>query len=233
MRSRLSIILASSALLLLILTGHNSNKVSQTVVDVSWPNCKSRLADYQSGIIGITGGRNFHTNPCLAQEATHFLSYSAYINTGYPGKTYGRKYQNSPKRCGYNDTLCLAYNYGFNEAKYAIRYADFNNIHTTKWWLDVEAENSWSDNFLANRQFINGAVAGLKQNIRSATVGIYSSPLQWSQLMGPWHNNLPVWQATGSTSAKAAAQACQSRSFTGGAIKLTQYTIRLDQNIIC
>lgn len=233
MRERISFVLALIVLLLAVLVSRGSDKVNPTTVDVSWPNCKLRLADYQTGIIGITGGRDFHPNPCLGQQATHFLNYAVYINTGYPGKAYGRHFQNSPKRCGYNDTLCLAYNYGFNEAEYAIHYANLNNVHAATWWLDVENENSWSDNFLANRQFVNGAVAGIRQNLRTATVGVYSSPFQWKQLMGPWHNKLPVWQATGSTKLADAVQACHDVSFTGGRIVLAQYTPYLDQDYHC
>jgi hypothetical protein len=233
MREHGSFLLAVIILLIAVLLSHDSNKVNAAIVDVSWPNCKTKLADYQTGIIGITGGRNFHANPCLAQQSTHFMNYAVYINTGYPGKAYARHYQSSPKHCGYNDTLCLAYNYGFNASEYAIQYANINNIHTTMWWLDVENVNSWSDNFLANRQFINGAVAGIKKNIRIATIGAYSTPYQWNQLVGPWHNKLPVWQATGSTSAKVAVQTCHDKSFTAGPIRLTQYTVRLDQNITC
>jgi hypothetical protein len=233
MRERVSFFLALLVLSLAVLFSHNSDRVNPTVVDVSWPNCKAKLVDYQSGIIGVTGGRNFHSNPCLTQESTHFLSYAVYINTGYPGTAYGRHFQNSPRRCNYNDTLCLAYNYGFNETEYAIHYANLNNVHTMTWWLDVETENSWSDNFLANRQFIDGAVDGLRQNIRNVTVGIYSSPLQWQQIVGPWHNKLSVWQATGSTSSEIAAQVCHDKSFTAGPIRLAQYTVFLDQNIAC
>jgi len=230
MRDWISLILA---VLVLLLFSHGSNRINPAIVDVSWPNCKQKLADYQMGIIGVTGGRDFHSNPCLAQESTHFQRYAVYINTGYPGKSYGRHFQNTPRRCGYNDTLCLAYNYGFNEAEYAIHSADLNDIHATTWWLDVENENSWSDNFLANRQFINGTVVGIKQNIRTATVGVYSSPYQWNQLMGPWHNKLPVWQATGGTRQSDAVQSCHAHSFTGGPVRLAQYTPSLDQNVAC
>lgn len=221
------------ALLMTILLGHAATHVRSNIVDISWPNCREKLADYRTGIIGVTGGRNFHPNPCLASESSHIQNYAVYINTGYPGKAYGRHFQYSPRHCAYNDTYCLAYNYGYNEALYAIHYANLNDVHTDTWWLDVETLNSWSDNFLANRFFINGAVAGIKQNIWSAKAGIYSAPLQWQQLMGPWKVKLPEWLATGGSSQAAATQACHNKAFTGGKIELTQYTQDLDQNILC
>lgn len=227
-------VLLAIALLLTLFLGHISNHVRPDIIDVSWPNCHEKLADYQTGVVGITGGRNFHANPCLAQEANHFITLSAYINTGYPGKAYGRHFQHSPRDCSYNDTYCLAYNYGYNAALYAIHDANLNNVHTNTWWLDVETVNSWSNNFLANRYFINGAVAGIRSQIWHPTVGIYSAPLQWKQLMGAWHNHLPEWLATGSARQATAHEACHTPSFTGATIQLTQYsTTALDYDLTC
>jgi len=234
MRSKFWLLAALILLGLVLLIGHGSSKVSSSIVDVSWPNCKVKQnTTYASGIIGITGGLDFHKNACLAKESTWFLRYAVYINTGYPGDARGRRYQNTPRRCGPHDSSCLAYNYGFQEALYAIKYADLQNVHTNLWWLDVETENSWTGHLLANRQFINGAIAGIKQHIWFATVGVYSSPHQWQQINGQWHNGLPVWQATGSLRRDTAVKACRTPAFTGGSLWLTQYTMQLDQNVAC
>ncbi|HEY5152338.1 MAG TPA: hypothetical protein VII55_00005, partial [Candidatus Saccharimonadales bacterium] len=149
------------------------------------------------------------------------------------GKARARKFMNAPRRCGFSDTVCLAYNYGFNAALYSIKYANLNNIHPNMWWLDVETENSWSDNFLANRQFLLGAEAAIKKQFWSPSVGIYSAPLQWDQIVGPWQTKLPVWLATGATAKADAAKACREPAFTGGSIWLTQYTPKFDQNFQC
>ncbi len=234
MRCRFNLILALIIFLLTLLISRNSDKVKPATVDVSWPNCRTaQTATYASGIIGVTGGLDFHTNPCLAKEASWLLHYNVYINTGYPGNTRASRFINSPDRCNYNDSQCLAYNYGFNAAEYAINYADLNNVHSSFWWLDVETENSWTNNFLVNRQFINGVIAGIKQKLWLTNVGIYSAPNQWQELMGSWRNQLPEWLATGTTSHRSATLACHTKSFTAGPVLLTQFTTSLDQDLTC
>lgn len=206
----------------------------QTIVDASWPNCAAKNSDvFATGIVGVTGGLDFHPNPCLSEEAGWFSHYAVYINTGYPGRSRGQKYRLSPRYCAPANDNCLAYNYGYNSALYAIRYAGLQNVHTNIWWLDVETENSWTDNFLVNRQFIRGAEAAIKHNVWFPTVGIYSSPNQWNEIVGPWQNKLPVWIATGAADKSTAAQACRPKAFNGGKAWLSQYTIKFDENLPC
>src|SRR5438270_2612520 len=83
-----------------------------TGVDVSWPNCSSKISATTFGIVGVTGGKGFSQNTCLKAEAFHFGNLSLYVNTGYPGQSYGLKYQNAPRVCAATDLNCLAYNYG-------------------------------------------------------------------------------------------------------------------------
>ena len=236
MKARAITVIAASMLLVVLISTHSSAKpYSQTIVDVSWPNCKltpDKL--YDTGIIGVNGGLDFRPNPCLAKQTSWFVHYALYINTGYPGSTGPRKFASSPKHCTNPDKLCLAYNYGFNATQYAIRYADLQNAHAGQWWLDVETDNSWTDNFLVNRASLRGALAAIKRSaLFPPTVGIYSTTGQWNAITGQWHNGLPAWLATGSLSKSVAAEACRSRAFTGGQIQLTQYTAGLDQNIAC
>lgn len=211
-----------------------SKPVSSAIVDVSWPNCKTApKQDFKTGIIGVTGGRNFHPNPCLAQETSWFGRYALYINTGYPGRQYGKKYKSFPRHCKLSDSPCLAYNYGFNAARYAVNYANLQNAHASLWWLDVELVNSWTFRTDVNSEFLKGAVAGIKQSGFFASVGFYSAKSQWDIITGGWHNSAPAWLATGETSPKPAIQACKNTAFTGGQIWLTQYTRKLDENFPC
>lgn len=206
----------------------------QKIVDVSWPNCGASNSDvFAAGIIGVTGGLTFRANPCAGEEAGWFSHYAVYLNTGYPGRERGQKYKSWPRRCSSMDSSCLAYNYGYNAALYAVNQASLHNVHANLWWLDVETENSWTDNFLVNRQFVRGAVAAIRQNVWSAEVGIYSSRTQWNELMGPWRNKLPVWWATGATKQAEAARFCREKSFTGGQVWLSQYTIKYDEDLQC
>jgi hypothetical protein len=235
MRARVAVSIAALALIGIAVLIHPAGKdYRSTIVDVSWPNCGAKTMDvFATGIVGVTGGLDFHPNPCAGEEAGWFSHYAVYINTGYPGRAYGQKYKSSLLHCGIKQDVCLAYSYGYNAALYAIRQANLQNVHADMWWLDVETENSWTDNFLVNRQFIRGAEAAIKQNVWSATAGIYSSRTQWNEIMGPWQNKLPVWWATGAKNKAGAAKWCREKSFTGGPVWLSQYTIKYDENFTC
>jgi hypothetical protein len=207
---------------------------SNAVVDISWPNCQSfPRTGYTQGIVGVTGGLDFRPNKCLNAEAAMFSVYQLYMNTGYPGAGYGRKFQHAPLTCGPTSYVCLGYNYGYNAAMYALNYASRQDAHATTWWLDVETDNSWTTNPNVNIAVLRGAVAAIKQHIFPVTVGYYSYPGQWELLTNNWHNGLPAWVATGQTAKTAAVLACHGTSFTGGPISLAQYTVILDENVAC
>lgn len=221
-------------ILLSILLLSNEVVASSTVVDVSWPNCRAaHAAKYQFGIVGVTGGLDFRPNPCLLQEISWFSRYELYMNTGYPGDNYARKFQHEPRWCRITDSHCLSYNYGYQAAGYALRYAAQQNIHAARWWLDVETVNSWSLLPATNRATLQGAIAAVRQQAFPAQVGLYAYPGQWNELTATWHNGLPAWVATGQTSRAPALAACRSATFTGGPAILSQYTVRLDENVIC
>jgi hypothetical protein len=212
----------------------SQKKISQTIVDVSWPNCKTSPAtDFHEGIIGVTGGLDFRPNRCLAGETTWFEHYALYMNTGYPGIAYGEKYMNSPRHCTISDKQCLAYNYGFAASEYGIHLAARSGAYSDLWWLDVETDNSWTTNTAVNRASLEGAIAALRQNSFLAEVGIYSTPDQWQAITGGWQNGLPAWLGTGLLSAQGAAGQCSTKAFTGGSIWLSQYTVKLDANVAC
>ena len=216
----------------LALSSHK--KLSSTIVDVSWPNCKVTPAtDFHEGIIGVTGGLDFRSNPCLAAETTWFEHYALYMNTGYPGPAYGRKYMSSPRLCRLSNRQCLAYNYGYAAAEYGLHAAARNGAYSDMWWLDVETDNSWTSNTAVNRAALSGAIAAIEHNTFLAQVGIYSTPAQWRAITGGWHNGLPAWLGTGLLSAAAAARQCHTVAFSGGSIWLSQYTLKLDANVAC
>jgi hypothetical protein len=207
---------------------------NQVINDVSWPNCntvQTKLTDF--GIVGVSGGLDFHNNPCLAKETSWFNRYGLYINTGYPGNLAAERHLNSPLHCNAANGSCLSYNYGFNATVFAINYANSQLVNSKSWWLDVETDNSWTANYLTNRENLEGALAALAQKTFLSQVGIYSSPAQWSDLTNNWNNLLPEWVATGSASPIQAQNYCKGTSFTGGQIWLSQYTTKLDNNLIC
>jgi len=181
----------------------------------------------------VNGGLDFHYNKCIYDESKLFNNYSLYLNTGYPGQNYGLKFQHQPKLCSLTDSLCLAYNYGFNAAHNSIEYANLHYVHSVIWWLDVENSNSWTDNTLDNRESLIGMEAALQKYTFLPTIGFYSYPGQWDSITGYWENNLPNWVATGSNSYSYAVSYCSNQNFTGGGTWLSQYTTNLDYNYIC
>ena len=233
-----ALIVLASLLLLVTVANTLGQNIKQhyknEVVDLSWPNCKTLSQTiYSSGIIGVTGGLDFHANPCLAQEVPLIIKVSLYLNSGYPGPKYRSNQQNSPHICSKENDVCHAYNYGYNAALYAIKYADIKNAHARLWWIDVENDNSWTNSSIVNRAEISGSLDAIKNNIFLAKVGVYSYPGQWNLLTGNWRNLLPAWVATGQYSQSVALKACKSRSFTSGPLWLSQYTDKIDINLIC
>src|SRR3954469_3250331 len=149
-----------------------------TGTDISWPNCNASVPKSAFGIVGVTGGKGFSPNSCAKAEASKFSNLSLYVNTGYPGQSYGLKYQNAPKACLPTDLNCLAYNYGYNAGQYALNYAQSQGLSSAMWWLDVETANSWTTDYAQNIQSLQGETDALK-TAGVTTVGVYSTTAQW------------------------------------------------------
>ncbi|MGH7142381.1 MAG: hypothetical protein ACREF5_02865 [Candidatus Saccharimonadales bacterium] len=233
--SGLSLLVALAVIIGLAIGWIPASYSSRTVVDISWPNCKITPVDNSTfGIVGVNGGLDFRPNPCLALESSWFSHLSLYLNTGYPGKSFGEKFKSYPNKCNLKNTICLAYNYGYNATIYSLKYAAKEGAHTTHWWLDVETDNSWTNNPIINRASLEGAIFALRQNsFLPLKIGFYSTKTQWDIITGNWRNYLPSWVGTGSSSSKAAVRACKQPSFNGGSILFSQYTKGLDKNYVC
>ncbi len=233
--SSVALVIAGLVMVTFLLFGSNpgSGPKTNTITDVSWPNCSLRSVSSEWGIVGVTGGLDLRPNKCAAAETGWFSHYALYMNTGYPGIHYAEKFANSPRSCSQTDERCVAYNYGYNASLYAIKYAASRNLHSDLWWLDVETDNSWSTKAVLNRASLQGSLDALHQTVIFAKVGIYSYPAQWQLLTSSWHNGLPAWVATGSATLGVAQQACQGPGFDGGQVWLGQYTPNLDANVPC
>lgn len=208
--------------------------------DVSWPNCGTRLPDVRFGVIGVTGGLPFSTNPCLAAEFTaarRTLSAQLYMNIAAPGgPTAGRGRSGPAGTCSTRQVLCRAYNYGYNAARAAYVYAAHSlgsRATRTAWWLDVELGMRWSASTSVNARSVAGALAYLRS--RHLAVGVYSTTYQWQTLVGTYRPGVPVWYATVNRAAAAARRHCTSGSaFTGGAVRMVQYAPGgLDTDVVC
>lgn len=200
--------------------------------DVSWPNCSAKLPTGAAfGIVGVTNGLGYSTNPCLAKEASHFNNLSLYVNTGwYSGSSHVNA--TSPRVCATGDNNCLAYNYGYNAGLYAYSAATSAGVNSSMWWLDVETDNTWSNDTVQNQNSLQGETDALRAS-GVTTVGVYSTTAQWQSITNSWQNGLPNWGATTWTTAKQAAKYCSGHDFTGGGTWLIQFKGKLDQDYAC
>jgi hypothetical protein len=227
--------------------------------DISYPDCRpERLSSIPAAIadgfaiVGVNGGRMFRYNPCLStlwNWAGGFALRSLYINMNAaagPTKRQGRTGPAGP--CASSDRLCYGYNYGYNGARAAWRYA-YHQLGPAAlpavWWLDVEVDNVWytPPDLGANAAVIQGALAFLGTPGRYGApamgymVGIYSTRFQFKQIAGSsFRPQVPVWYATVEKGPSATRSRCdpESWSFTGGPIWLVQYLpSRIDGNTGC
>jgi hypothetical protein len=223
------------AVMAVIYINHTSSPVPRELTDVSWPNCDKTInpGSTQQGIVGVSGGLDFKLNPCLATESQWFTHYGLYVNTGYSGIAAVKKYNSEPISCANDNYLCIAYDYGYQATKYDINYAASLGLASPLWSLDVEINNSWSNNMLINRASLQGTIDAINQLTFRPTIVIYSTVSQWVAIAGNWRPAYGAWLGTGLTRLTAAKNACHDSSFTGRAIWLTQYTSYLDEDYIC
>ncbi len=186
--------------------------------DISWPQCEGAYpaTRFDFGIVGVTGGKAYTRNPCLASEYAWARRATASAPSVYMNLNYGL----TRGRCARNDTACQAYDYGYWAARSALRYAQAQGVGPTTWWLDVEMENTWSRNTSLNAQVIRGALTYL--NRQGLVAGIYSTPYQWAVIAGSYSPGVPNW-AGGAPSSSPAAFCRSAQAFGGGSVWLTQY----------
>ena len=204
--------------------------------DFSYPNCDSQFPMRGNFyVIGVTGGKAFTQNPCLGKEAKRFgKKATVYMNlNGAIGKTATNALL-GPKKCKENDSMCLNFNYGFQAARDAYRYALSQGVSASFWWFDIETANSWNSDAIANQQVVLGAQYFFMN--KSIQVGVYSATFMWQEIMGGWtYQDLPVWIAPVYVDANTASDYCKSEnSFTGGRVALVQYGSEgFDTNYAC
>ncbi len=206
-----------------------------TGVDVSWANCSQSLPTVSFGIVGVSNGTGYTTNPCFSSEAKSYLGdISLYTNTGWYNKSSSINPSN-PKHCASKDYNCLAYNYGYNAGIYAYTAALNDGIHSLTWWLDVETINTWNTNVTQNQNSLQGEYDALSTK-GVLTIGVYSTTAQWQTITGNWKNDWPSWGATTWTSADQAQTYCSGHQFTAGTSYLMQFKAKhaaFDQDVAC
>ena len=206
--------------------------------DISWPQCegfKTPVERPQFAIIGVNGGRAYTVNKCLkaqwAWAAKGNLPAAVYINLNHP-RTWTSQSESGPAgTCRSDDDWCLAYNFGYNAAAFAVSHARSQGVSPAFWWLDVETMNYWSSDTDLNAHIIGAAIDYFRE--RQLPVGAYSTPYQWREIAGRYAPGLPAWTA-GAIGLEQAVTRCTSKyAFAGGQVALVQYVEEFDTNYVC
>jgi len=204
--------------------------------DISWPQCDGDYptGPHDIGVVGVTGGRPFTSNPCLASQFAWARAArmpggaQVYVNLEIDGTSSG------PHHCAADDHGCRAYDYGMATMYDAITRAQAAGINAGFWWLDVEVGNNWSDVHPEwNQATVQGAIDAVRA--RGADVGIYSSVDQWAQILpDSYRPGVPTWLAVVGDSAMAPGLCTAMHSLTGGPVYLVQYDDQeFDKDHVC
>jgi hypothetical protein len=219
--------------------------------DISYPQCGAAYpANPLFGVVGINRGKVFSANPCLASQIAWAggATGQLYANTGNPGpalSSFWPSGQTTPRYCdpANLDTADCAFDYGFNAAhqSWDTAVAAYGQLgltaspSSTRWWFDVETQNSWRSDTSLNVAALQGEVAYLRDAVGVTRIGFYSTQYQWNVITGGTlaFNANPSWVA-GASSLKGAGTLCTRPAFTGNAVVYTQYPYQgFDANLAC
>ena len=198
--------------------------------DISNYQCNNNPpAPHTIGIVQVTGASFASLNPCLVDQAKWAgggLNLYAFV-------TYGEATTSGDPSCA-AALAPNACNYGFNAGVDAYTKAAASGINTAvPWWLDIEGYTlagvlPWSTNTAANSSLVQGYLDALHSRGLNS-VGIYTSPLTWSTIVGHYSPSTPLWLAwyTGNPQANCATgvayAAAHGSYLPTGALQITQY----------
>ncbi|AIV40901.1 hypothetical protein NI26_13835 [Curtobacterium sp. MR_MD2014] len=246
-----TVVVAAAALAFAGPTSTASAAVSPTGVDVSWPQCGSRVPTGQAfAIVGVNGSLGNTTNPCLDEQLAWAASsvggstqpktqlYVLFANPGlqasvwpksnsYQGTTPTNRFGNCGTKGGKPQlTLACSFMYGYARGYDDVTIRGIDRPAAYRWWIDVEEGLSHQSATSQNRAALEGMIAGLKAGgVR--TIGIYSTPSQWKTIAGSVGKDSILygrsnWIALGRSTITKARQACSSTPLSGGKIAMVQ-----------
>jgi hypothetical protein len=264
-----SVVVVALAVTVALLAAPGSAAAAPTRVgyDVSYPQCGTTLpAERAFAVIGVNGGLATRTNPCLAEQLAWAWGSSGvvasqpkaqlYLNTANPGQvldqvtTWPTRGATPYGSCDGSNSLACSWQYGreralnsvisfFTPAARAAMVDSQPGRYT--WWLDVETTNTWQSGSSAAQARNRATLEGMTSYLLSqgATVGLYSTRQQWSQIagaVGPRSNlaGRASWLA-GSTTLAGATAACRPAPLVPRSrVTLSQYVVAgLDHNHSC
>jgi hypothetical protein len=199
--------------------------------DIGWPQCGSSFpADGSFGIVGISNGRAWSQNPCLASEYQWAAGYprtpDVYMNTANPAPHSSYYWPATGSR---DPALCrdasvttdpgCAYDYGWHTAADAMATEKrvLGSSAVGWWWLDVETSNTWNGDSSSNAADVQGSIDYLlAQHV--AGVGVYSTGYQWTTITGGYSTSTAAQYASGWSSEFTSPNGIsQSPSWVAGA----------------
>ncbi len=200
--------------------------------DISFPQCPSRVpaGNFGFAIIGVNNGRPLTQNPCMPAQLAWARQGSAdpsvYVNSASPPSGY------SNARCAASDAACLAFEYGKQTATYSMAYVNQHAASVSRYWLDVETQNTWSSNTQANAAMLRGMIEAFTAAGKS--VGIYSNSYQFRLIAGNFSPGLDNWIPRPEATRETVANFCRTTpSFGGGRIVMIQMWHTFDENYAC
>ena len=200
--------------------------------DISYPQCPTTVpaGAFGFGIIGVNNGRAMTQNPCipaqLAWAKKGAADPSVYINTNSPPAGF------QTALCVKTDRICIAFEYGRQAAAYAVSYVDRHSPGISRYWLDVETENTWSTDTHENASVLRGMLASLTGAGKS--VGIYSTSYQFTRIAGSFSPGLDNWVPRPEAKRDTAAAFCRTTPpFGGGRVVMIQLWYTFDENYAC
>jgi hypothetical protein len=211
--------------------------------DISWPQCSSRQGGYGLPmpsasapfvVVGLTDGRAFTANPCIATQAAWARSAgvptAGYLVATYPTRAEVRRWGGAPG-------LALrqrVYAVGVAQGRAALRVLARSGLHAHSVWVDVEQNRrrAWSSDPDLNVAVLQGVVAAIRS--RGYRAGLYTNASSWTLYTDDARLGLPEWRTVGGRSRTAAQQACAAQPLNGGPVLLVQYwTSTVDSDLAC
>jgi hypothetical protein len=226
--------------------------------DVSYLDCDAVLpSTFGFAVVNVNHGRPYTANPCFADQVAWALTgastiqpaLSFYINTSNPGPSASRRWPGestgAPEPCDGSWSFACAYNFGWLAAQEAFDRAALvvgaDDAASRHWWLDVETENSWSEDHALNTVVLLGNVGGL-QSRGVGQIGIYATRAHWAEITGATSPesrinapfaDMPNWIPRLGPIDDAVQYCSPAHSLTGGPIQLVQFEFFLDRNYAC
>jgi hypothetical protein len=188
-------------------------------------------------VVGLTAGRGFTANPCVASQAAwakaHGVRTAAYLFPTYPTRAQLRRWgRTGPARS--TSLEGRVYNVGWAEAADAIAVLRRSGLRARAVWIDVEANRKrpWSADTGANTALVRGVAAAIRR--AGFQPGVYTNSSSWTTYTDGAHLGLPEWRTVGPRGQAQAVAACAAAPLGGGRVMMVQHwTSKADYDVLC